>query len=63
MKIYYKGINNDIKEIYHLCPICLQKKVVFYKRSPSKQIIMSKPMERLIMDLTYIPLKLCDKIE
>ena len=53
LKIYYKGNNNNIEEIYYLHPVCLQKKVVFYKRNPSKQIIMSKTIERLIMDLAY----------
>ena len=29
-----------------------------YKRIPSKQIIMTKPKERYVIDVTYIPIDL-----
>ena len=54
LKIYYKGINEDMKNISNLCDICIKKKVVYYKREPSKQIIMERPKERFVMDITYI---------
>ena len=37
-----------------------KKKIVFYKREPSKQIIMRKPKERFIMDLTYLPVEIIE---
>jgi hypothetical protein len=30
MKIYYKGINNDLEKIQDLWEVCVQKKAVFY---------------------------------
>ena len=46
LKIYYKGISSDIKGIKDICEVCIQKNIKFYKRMPSKQIIMKKPKER-----------------
>ena len=55
LRIYYKGISYDIKGIGDMCEVCIQKNIKFYKRVPSKQIIMTKPKERFVMDLTFIP--------
>ena len=55
LKIYYKGIISDIKEIKSMCDVFIQTNFKFYKRSPVKQIIMTKPKERFVIDLTYIP--------
>ena len=62
LKIYNKGIYKDIKKIKisDLCDVCIRKKVVFYKREPSKQIIMRKPKERFIMNLTYLTVELIE---
>ena len=38
--------------------IFVLKRVVFYKREPSKQIIMKRHKERFVIDLTYLPLEL-----
>ena len=29
LKLYYCGINSDIKQISHLCPTCLQKNISY----------------------------------
>ena len=58
LKIYYNGINNDIIKIYNLCSVCIQKKVKFYKRLPTKQIVFDEPKQRYIIDLTYLPQEL-----
>ena len=55
LKIYYKGISSDIKGINDICEVCIQKNIKFYKRQPCKQIIMAKPKERYVIDLTHIP--------
>jgi hypothetical protein len=55
LKIYYKGISSDIKETKDMYEVCIQKNIKFYKRMPSKQIIMTKPKELYIIDLTFIP--------
>ena len=61
LKIYYKGIYKDMSNISHLCEVCIKKKIVFYKREPSKQIIMKKPKDRFTMDLTYLPVKIIEE--
>ena len=61
LKIFYHGIYDDLENIVHICPICTQKNIVFYKRIPTKQIIFNKPKERYVMDLTYLPIELCKK--
>ena len=58
--IYYKGISYDSLNITNLCKVCIQNNAVFYKREPCKQIIMSKPKDRYLMDLTYIPIELIE---
>ena len=58
MKFYYKGLSKDIIKIQELCDICIKKRVVFYKKEPSKQIIMKRPKERFVIELTYLPLEL-----
>ena len=63
MKIYYKGINNDLEKIQDLCEVCIQKKAVFYKREPSKQIIMERPKQRYVIDLTYLPIEIIKETE
>ena len=63
LKIFYHWIYNDLENITHICPICTQKNVVFYKRVPTKQIIFSIPKERYVMDLTYLPLDLFTNIK
>ena len=55
LKLCYHGINYDIEQICHLCPVCMQKNIKFYKRQPCKQIIMTHPKERYVIDLTYLP--------
>ena len=59
LKLFYHGINYDIEQICHLCPVCMQKNIKFYKRQPCKQIIMTHPKERYVIDLTYLPEQLC----
>lgn len=58
LKIYYYGIIFDIEKINHLCEICLQKNIRFYKHSSYKQIIMDRPKQRYVNDLTFIPIEL-----
>ena len=58
LRITYKGIYTDIKNFKHHCHICLQKNIHFYKRQPAKQIIMSEPKEKFVIDLTYPPIDL-----
>ena len=41
------------------CSICIQKNISFYKRLPSKQIIMNAPIYRYVVDLIYLPIELC----
>jgi transposase InsO family protein len=55
LKIYYKGISSDIKGIKDMWEVCIKKNIKFYKRMSSKQIIMTKPKERYVIDLTFIP--------
>ena len=62
-KIYYKGISYDALNITNLCNVCIQNNAVFYKREPCKQIIMSKPKDRYLMDITYIPIELIENNE
>ena len=63
IKIFYHGINQDILEFPNLCEICAQKNIQYYKRSPCKQIIFNKPKERVVLDLTYLPLMLLKNTE
>ena len=51
---FYHGVNEDIDKIKHLCGICIKKNINFYKRQPCMQIIMNKPKERYVIDLTYL---------
>ena len=55
LKIFYHWIYYDIENIINLCHICIQKNIQFYKRQLSKQILMSAPLERIVVDLTYLP--------
>ena len=55
LKIFYHGINYDVENINNLCKICVQKNIKFYIRNPCKQIIMKEPLERIVMDITYLP--------
>ena len=55
LKIFYHGIYYDIENIINICHICIQKNLQFYKRQSSKQILMSAPLERIVIDLTYLP--------
>lgn len=63
LKIFYHGINNDISEINNICEVCTQKNLKFYKRSPCKQLLFIKPKDKLVVDLTYLPLTLIKNTE
>ena len=54
----YKGIYKDAKQIIRTCVVCNQKKSTFYKREPTKQLLFSHPNERIISDITELPLEL-----
>lgn len=58
MKIFYYWINYVIIEIKILCEVCAQKNFLFYKRLPCQQIILKKPKDRIILDITFLPQKL-----
>ena len=63
LRITYKGIYNDLEKIRHLYAACIEKNIKFYKCEPSKQIIMPKHKERIVIDLTYIPNELCKNVK
>ena len=63
LKIFYHGINNDISEINNICEVCTQKNLKFYKRAPCKQLLFIKPKDKLVVDLTYLPLTLIKNTE
>ena len=44
-----------LENINNLCHICIQKNITFYKRNPCKQIIMKEPLERIVMNIAYLP--------
>ena len=49
----------DSKTIIKTCPKCSQKSRDYYKREPTNRMIFTKPMERILWDLTELP----DEIE
>ena len=42
---------------------CIQKKAEYYKPEPTKQLIFSHPLERVLADLTELPFELRENNE
>lgn len=59
----YRVITKDYDNIQHMCDICIQKNIKFYKKENCKHIIMSKTKELYEIDLTYIPISLSIQIK
>ena len=58
LKISYHDIYKDIDYFINVTKLYSQKNMKLYKIIPSKQIIMTKPKERYVIDVTYIPIDL-----
>lgn len=51
-------MNEKIKEIKIFYHGIIKDNIKFYKRVPSKLIVLFNPKERYVIDITYIPIDL-----
>ena len=55
--LYCKGLESNIINYIKNCKVCSQNKNNIFVKPPNKQIISKYPMERILLDITYLTYK------